>query len=41
MTSNHEDYSNDKTLENLKCSVQIYRGCTYFCRKSNKGNSGN
>ena len=24
MTSNHEEYSNDITLENLKCSVQIY-----------------
>ena len=27
MTSNHEEYSNDITLENLKCSVQIY--CNY------------
>ena len=36
MTSNHEEYSNDITLENLKCSVQIYWGCTYHYRKSNK-----
>ena len=41
MTSNHEEYSNDITLENLKCSVQIYWGCTYLCRKSNKGTWGN
>ena len=37
MTSNHEEYSNDITLENLKCSVQIYWGFTYLCRKSNEG----
>ena len=28
---------NDLTLENLKCSVDIYWGCTYLCRKSNEG----
>ena len=37
MTNNHEEYSNDITLENLKCSVQIYWDCTYLCRKSNEG----
>ena len=37
MTSNHEEYSNDITLENLKCSVQIYWGCTYLFSESNKG----
>ena len=36
MTSNHEEYSNGITLENLKYSVQIYWGCTYLCRKSNE-----
>ena len=36
MSSNHEEYSNDITVENLKCSIQIYWDCTYFCRKSNK-----
>ena len=41
MTSNHEEYSNDITLENLKCSVQIYWGCMYICRKSNEGTWGN
>ena len=35
MTSNHEEYSNDITLENLKCSVQIYWGF------SSKGTWGN
>ena len=36
--SNHEEYCNDITLENLQCSVQIYWGyCTYLCRKSNEG----
>ena len=30
MTSNHEECSNDITLENLKGSVQI-------CRKNNEG----
>ena len=28
MTSNHEEYGNDITLEYLKCSIQIYWGCT-------------
>ena len=37
MTSNHEKYSNNITFEDLKCSVQIYWGCTYLCRKSNTG----
>ena len=41
MTSNHEKCSDDINLENLKCSVQIYWGCTYLCRKSNKGTWGN
>ena len=41
MTTNHEEYSNDVTLENLKCSVQIYWGYMYLCRKSNKWSSGN
>ena len=35
MTSNHEGYRNGKTLENLKCSVQISRVCTNICRKTN------
>ena len=33
MTSNHEECSNDITLENLKCSVQIYWGCSIFAEK--------
>ena len=41
MTSSHEEYSIDITLENLKCSVQIYRGFTYLCGKSNEGTWGN
>ena len=36
MTSKHEEYNNDVILENLKCSVQIYWGCTYLSRKSNE-----
>ena len=40
MTSNHEEYNNDITSENLKCLVQIYCGCTYLCRKSNEGTWG-
>ena len=36
MTSNHKEYSDDITLENLKCSLQIYRGFTYLSRKSNE-----
>ena len=39
MTSNHEEYNNDITLEILKCSVQIYWGSTYLCRKSDERNS--
>ena len=38
MTNNHEEY---RTLENLKCSVQIYWGGTYLYRKSDKGTWGN
>ena len=34
MTNNHEECSSDITLENLKCLVQIYRGCTYLVRVS-------
>ena len=34
MTNNHEEYSNNITLENLKCSGQIYWDCTYLCGKS-------
>ena len=41
MTSNHDEYGNDITLEYLKCSVQIYWGCTYLCRISNEGTWGN
>ena len=37
MTSNHGEYSNDITLENLKCAVQIYWGCMYLCGESNDG----
>ena len=37
MTSNHEEYSIDITLESLKCSVQIYRSFTYLCGKINEG----
>ena len=37
MTSNHEEYSIDITLENLKCSVQMYRDFMYLCGKSNQG----
>ena len=33
----YEEYSNDITLENLKCSVQIYWGCAYLFRKSKEG----
>ena len=40
MRSNHEEYRNDKTLENLKCTVQIYWGFMYLCRKSNEGSWG-
>ena len=41
MTSSHEEYSNDITLENLKYSAQICWGCKYFCRESNEGTWGN
>ena len=41
MVSNHEDYSNDITLDNLKYSVKIWWGCTYLSRKSNEGTWGN
>ena len=41
MTINHEECSNDIALENLKCSVQIYWGSTYLCRKSNEGTWSN
>ena len=37
MTNNHEECSNDITLENLKRSVQTYWSCTYLCRKNSKG----
>ena len=40
MTSNHGEYSNDITLENLKCAVQIYWGCMYICGESNDGTWG-
>ena len=36
MANNHEECSNGISLQNLKCLVQIYRGCTYLCRKSIK-----
>ena len=38
-TSNYEEYSNNITLESLKCLAQIYWGCTYLYRKSNEGTS--
>ena len=41
MASNHEEYSNGIALENSKCPVQTHWGCTYLCRKSNKGIWGN
>ena len=41
MSSNHEEYSNAITLENLKCSVHIRWDYTYHCRKSNEGIWGN
>ena len=37
MADNHEECSNNITLENLTCSVKIYRGCMYLCRKSSDG----
>ena len=36
MTSNHEEYSYDITLENLKCSVQIYWGLRISAEKVTK-----
>ena len=33
MTSNHKEYSNDRTLENLKFSIQIYWGVRIFAEK--------
>ena len=36
MTCNHQEYNNDINLENLKCSVQIYWGCTFFAEKLTK-----
>ena len=39
MADHREECSNDITLENLTCSVQIYWGCTYLCRKSSKETS--
>ena len=39
MADNHEEFSNDITLENLTCLVQIYWGYTYLCRKSSEGTS--
>ena len=37
MADHREECSNDITLENLTCSVQIYWGCTYLCRRSSEG----
>ena len=39
MADNREECSNDKTLQNLTCSLQIYWGCAYLCRKSSEGTS--
>ena len=39
MADHREECSNDITLENLTCSVQIYWGCTYLCRKGSEGTS--
>ena len=33
MTSNHKEYSNDRALENLKFSIQIYWGVRIFAEK--------
>ena len=41
MTNNHKEYSHGITLESLKCWRQIYRGCTYLCRKGNEATWGN
>ena len=37
MADHREECSNDITLENLTCLVQIYWGCTYLGRKSSEG----
>ena len=37
MISNHEEYSNDIGLENLKCSEQICLGFRRLSRKCNEG----
>ena len=37
MADHPQECSYDITLENLTCSVQIYWGCTYLCRKSSEG----
>ena len=39
MAGHREECSNDITLESLACSVQIYWGCTYLCRKGSEGKS--
>ena len=39
MADHCEECSNDITLENLTCFVQIYWGCTYLCRFSREGTS--
>ena len=39
MAGHREECSNNITSENLTCSVQIYWGCTYLCRKSSQGTS--
>ena len=36
MTSNHGEYSIDVTFGNLKCSLEIYWGCTYLAEKETK-----
>ena len=36
MTSNHKEYGNDVTLENLKCSVQIYEVAGIVAKKITK-----
>ena len=41
MRNYHEECNSDITLENLKCLVQMYWGCTYLCRKSNEATWGN
>ena len=36
MADNFEESNNDITLDTLTCSVQIYWGCTYLCRRSSE-----